>query len=628
MTQEEPNKPTQPAGTDQQVPGDQAPLQPAVKKQRLDDLDALEILDSAQGDGFVYLITTAMTLTGMPMAAIALFGEDRLWFRVHSRIGPWKLARNVTLDDRMIANPTEVLVVEDTRTDPRFADSRIIASDPRIGFYAGSPIVTAEGYAIGALCMLDNKPGSLNAEQITELRQLGRQVATLLEVRHAPRSQWGKLARERESARAKLAKHDHLTGVYNREGLLDEVDKMRASTLAREIGATSICVVDLIEFGDVNRKLGHDGGDKILQVVAEQIASTIPDRAILARTGDTVFVALLPEADNEEAQRIARAILQRLNRMISANGYDPIKIKVVIGVVTAAAGSGTELRQLLDSADDALDEAKLGGASTIATLGEPVREKLAHDAAVTRALAAVLESGGLDVYYMPLVRLEDRAVIGYEALARWTDPELGEVPTADFVRLAETHGMVGALDRIVLRQALTDFAAGRIPGDEVSVNVSPPGVLGDMTSQILEQLKATGVDPKKLVIEITERVAPGDNPLLEAALRELTKIGVRVALDDFGTGATSISSLRTLPFTRIKIDRTLTAGIEEGNPQARLVVEGIVLMATHLGLDTLAEGIETEEQAEILLEAGVAYGQGFHFGRPLPIPRDAVDESE
>jgi EAL domain-containing protein (putative c-di-GMP-specific phosphodiesterase class I) len=263
-------------------------------------------------------------------------------------------------------------------------------------------------------------------------------------------------------------------------------------------------------------------------------------------------------------------------------------------------------------------EAKRQGAgSTIIARWESFarRERIAN---LRTKLRSAIESEEIEVAYMPLVRLSDGAVIGTEALARWTDAEYGQIPPSEFVAISETNGFVSHLDAYVLERALAAFADGRVEGDELSVNISPRGVGPGFTHAVTTALKKAGVAPTSLVIEVTERAGLTGNPILIASLVALASTGVRIALDDFGAGETAIGHLRTMPIDRLKIDKGLIKDLaNDKSGSARAVVDSIAMMADSLGIETLAEGIEEEKQRTEAQGAGVKIGQGFLFGQPL-----------
>jgi EAL domain-containing protein (putative c-di-GMP-specific phosphodiesterase class I) len=249
------------------------------------------------------------------------------------------------------------------------------------------------------------------------------------------------------------------------------------------------------------------------------------------------------------------------------------------------------------------------------------------DTARTRTIEAdlpgVVDANQLVVHYQPIVRLSAAEWIGAEALVRWHHPELGVVMPDEFIPLAEDLDLIGAIDQHVLRVALHDMAAGRVPGHEIAVNASPADLVPGLPDVVAAELWDSGVAPAALVVEVTERLRVDQRPEAVQVLRELVDLGVRVAVDDFGAGATSLANLRQMPVARLKLDRSLVADLD--GPDARsaaLVVRALAQLSSDLGVEVLGEGVETPRQAEMLISEGVMLGQGFLFGRPAALSVD------
>lgn len=238
----------------------------------------------------------------------------------------------------------------------------------------------------------------------------------------------------------------------------------------------------------------------------------------------------------------------------------------------------------------------------------------------TSEIPGALERCEFDVYYQPQVCMADRRPVGCEALVRWRHPRLGLLAADRFIPIAEDDGQVRGVDAWVRGQALIDRAAGRLCGTEVAVNLSPNSLRPDLADVLVAELAEHGVGPRELVVEVTERVRVRSLNGAVDALAEVARVDVRLALDDFGAGATSITDLSHLPVHRIKLDRSLVSDLTgPAAPRGRLVVRAIRDLAEHLGMEVLAEGIETAEQESILLDEGITLGQGFLYGRPEPL---------
>ncbi len=416
--------------------------------------------------------------------------------------------------------------------------------------------------------------------------------------------------------------HDATTALPVRELLEKRIRQLAdGALLNNRIPTASVIAIDVSGFSNVNAAFGREAGDSVMRELAWLLAECLPADAKLARTDGTSFAALVPDADLSLAGAVAHAIHTRLADPILASGVEAVTVSAVIGCASCGEGGSIEPGLLLPTAEAACTEAKALGPRTTVAAGSDTGSAIARTSRMREALAAAIRGNALSVAYMPIVELADRAVSGAEALARWRDPEFGQVSPDEFIALAEQHGMVKLIDDFVMRTALSDLACGRLDVPVVAVNVSPAGVDSDLATRIRAALDESGVAPERLSIEITERAGLNDSPMICSALEDLRSLGVKVALDDFGAGATSIAHLRLLPISHLKIDRALVADlIGSDSERAQMVIAAIASMATGLGLETLGEGVETARQAEALIEAGVGFGQGMLFGAPAPLP--------
>ena len=607
------------------IPGGLHAVPTPNEADRIADLHELEMMNSPEEAEFNELVRMASLIAGTQMAMMTLVDSDRQWFKAKTGIEADGTPRDVSFCGHAIQTPDEAFIVEDTAADPRFADNPLVVGDPHIGFYAGVPIVTAKGHAVGTICVADTDPGKLSPEQLGALQGLGRQAAALLELRRRTNSLSAVLERERNRAAEFLEwqrTHDELTALPTRELLERRINQVvDAALLNGRVPTASVVVIEVSGFSYVNSRFGRGGGDSVMRELAWVLAECLPADALLARTDGTTFAAFIPDADLSLAGAVAHSIHKRLSTPIEADGVDEVTLSAVIGSASTGDGCAIAASDLLLTAETARTEAKTLGHSSTVAAGTDTGSALARSQRMRAALAAALRSEALTVAYMPLVRIEDGYVAGIEALARWRDPDLGQVSPEEFIALAEQHGMVRDIDEFVMRAALADFAAGRIDAPCISINVSPAGIDADFPSRVAEALTDAGVEGSCVAIEITERAGLIDSPELCLALKQVLELGVKVALDDFGAGATSVAHLRSLPISHLKIDRSLVSDLDgPDSERARMVVEAISKMARDLGLTTLGEGVERESQAKALIDAGVEYGQGMLFGAPAPLP--------
>lgn len=416
------------------------------------------------------------------------------------------------------------------------------------------------------------------------------------------------------------ALHDALTGLANRTLFDNRVDH----ALARHDRAgadIAVLWVDLDNFKSVNDLFGHASGDLVLIEVAKRLSTVVRCGDSVARLGGDEFALLLdsPLAPGEP-QAVAQRVLDALSAPVAMAQGDQI-VRASIGVALATPGVTAE--ELVRDADLAMYVAKQQGKGRAVTFEKSMRHEVQERLGTARELAAALEAGDqLALHYQPIVRLEDEEVVGVKALLRWQHPARGAIPPLSFIPLAEESGLIVELGRWVLQEATRQMAAWVAESPAltslfVSVNasarqLSEPAFVED----VRWALDQAGLAPEALVLEITETVAMQPaNGVLER-LMALRELGVRVAIDDFGTGYSSLGYLKRLPVDLVKVDRGFTADLNREAPSQALA-EAIVRLGATLQLETIAEGVESLDQAEHLRDLSCEYGQGYLFARPL-----------
>ncbi|MGW6441588.1 putative bifunctional diguanylate cyclase/phosphodiesterase [Lentzea sp. NPDC055074] len=407
-----------------------------------------------------------------------------------------------------------------------------------------------------------------------------------------------------EEALRDKAERDELTGLASRAHFLHVVREAMALS-----STAGLLIVDLDRFKDVNDADGHEAGDQYLKAVAARMVSALPPEAVAGRLGGDEFAVLAPGAEVEDVVRLAKSVLTELNGA-------PEQFGASIGVAVSGPGVGTA--ELLRDADTAMYVAKREGGNRIRLFHPDMGEQALIRQRDRTDLRTAVEDGQLVVHYQPIIDLATGAVTSAEALVRWQRPGRGLLGPDAFIGLAEETGLIVPLGQKVLeaacRQAVRWQAEGRSLGVTVNVStreLSTPGFLPRLDGVVA----ATGLAPGSLTIEVTESVW-ADGP----AMRSLVAVrdaGIRVALDDFGTGYSSLSYLQRYPFDVVKIDSSFTRALGS-NGRTEGVIRCIIALADVLGAQTVAEGIETPEQAEWLREAGCSYAQGYLFGRPAP----------
>ncbi|WP_161993505.1 putative bifunctional diguanylate cyclase/phosphodiesterase [Muricoccus nepalensis] len=429
---------------------------------------------------------------------------------------------------------------------------------------------------------------------------------------------------ERHAAEARiryLAEHDGLTGLANRAVLRDRLEEVLKHRRRRRGQAAEVAVlcIDLDGFKEVNELHGHEAGDVLLMEAARRLSSLVRSGDTVARLGGDEFAIV--QVGNEQpgaAEPLAARLVAALGLPYVSGKATIRNIGASIGVAVAPA-DGEAVDALLAAAGTALQRAKASGGRR-SVYYHPAMEREARERRALEAdLAAAVSQGEMSVAYQPLVDVGTRRVLGFEALLRWRHPARGMVPPDVFISVAEANGSIVALGEWALEQACAEAARWPVPLF-VAVNVSPVQVQrGPVFAEMVERVLArTGLPPARLELEVTEGVLIRETDAALEALRRVRALGVRIALDDFGTGYSSLATLQAFPFDKIKVDRRFVAGLGGGSAQDATIVRAVLGLARGLGLPVVAEGVETEEQLEVLRAESCAEAQGWLFGRPGP----------
>jgi diguanylate cyclase (GGDEF)-like protein len=402
-----------------------------------------------------------------------------------------------------------------------------------------------------------------------------------------------------------------LTGLPNRALFHDRLD-LALAIATRRSGPLAILFLDLDRFKIINDSLGHEVGDKVLVSVGRRLRSCLRNEDTLARLGGDEFAVLLPEiGDSSGAQTVADKLLGALNGPQRIGGHE-LTVSASVGVALFPE-DGTDVQHLLRSADAAMYRAKSRGGGRVETFTPLLEEQATKRQQLAVELGRGLRSNQLRVMFQPYRALAAGTIVGYEALVRWCHPQRGILDPSSFLSLAEDTGLIEAVDRWVLNEACRQ---AREWSSElaVSVNISPAFLRsGDLYDQVTDVLAASGLEPTRLTLELSERTLFDDDPDASSSLAKLADRGVGLALDDFGAGYTSLDQLRRLPITQLKIDRSLIDPLGHDDDDAPIVA-AVISFAHALGLSVTAEGIERQMQLSRLIELGCECGQGFLFG--------------
>jgi diguanylate cyclase (GGDEF)-like protein len=412
---------------------------------------------------------------------------------------------------------------------------------------------------------------------------------------------------------ADLAFTDPLTGLGNLRRFFDKVDRLILER-ADDPAPFAIGILDLDGFKPINDLFGRGAGDNILQQVAMRLGAAMDQHSTVTRVGADEFAFLYPLVFSEEAAR-ERALM--LIEILSAPydvGSRTARLSASVGCSLFYSGD-ENTETLVSKAETALYHAKRSGRGRVAVYTREMEEAAKRTTQIEQALRRAVAAGEVEPHFQPIVDLKTRRIIGFETLARWNDRDLGVVPPDVFIPLAEERGIIGPLSQLLLRKATE--TASQWPDDLfLSFNLSPSQLVDQNTAQnVLAILERTGFDPRRLEIEITESGLMTDPASAEKILHDFHAVGIRVALDDFGTGQSSLGRLRQFDFDKLKIDRAFVSSILDDKPSEH-IIRAILAMCEGLGMEVVAEGIEEEEQARLLVQFGCAGGQGYLFGKP------------
>jgi diguanylate cyclase (GGDEF)-like protein len=594
-----------PDANDMTTIGDGMSLEAIADGARLAALRDTGVMDTEpeqELDRFTALIAE---LLGVPVSTITLVDRDRqFWKSAHGLTGAWADARETPLSHSLckhLVATGEPLVVSDTRSDPRVADS-LAVRDMSITAYAGMPLVLADGHAVGALAAIDFEPHPWSVRRSRSLAALAEIVSSILDLR-------------RELNQRSL--HDPVTGLPNRSLTIAYGEQLSS---VGDGGGLLAVAVGIDYLSHISETYGTAQGDRLVSLVARRIAHQLSSDDILGRLTNDIFVVLRPRvADRTEALELAHGIRDAACAEPVTISGEEIEVLTSVGVATAAPGIDGDA--LIGRALACVEDARHGDRGTI-VYGPSVVEETATRRQLRAALSGAVRRGEISVNFQPIVELATGRTIGYEALARWRHPELGLVGPSEFIPIAESTGDIVLIGEHVLRTACTQLSIWRalVPRDRlgVTVNFSPMQLAVPNIAEVVTGiLTEAGLPGSALTLEITEGVFISSGAPQRRNLEAIRALEVQIALDDFGTGYSALSYLKRFPVDMIKVDRCFLDGLETDHRDAALM-RAILAIGMGMDLDVIAEGVETRAQREMLRLSGCHWGQGFLFAEPLP----------
>ncbi len=590
---------------------------PENEVERLSSLHAYKILDTEPEVEFDVTTRVASHLFNTPIALVALMDKDRLWFKSRQGVELEQLDREIAFCAYAIINPDELLVIEDLLEDPRFAENPLVSGAPGIRFYAGAPLRDRNGLALGTIAVLATEPREFSAEQRTLLRDLSVSVMTAIEARH------------RALELKQLATTDALTGLANRIQFQSalSLELSQARLTAQSIALMSM---DLDGFKGVNDSLGHQAGDAVLCEVAHRILPQIRSCDTLARLGGDEFAIIMGGGANvSAATALAERIVEAMRPPILLPGGEkqqvPMAVSIGIAVEDARA---TDAMSLFKKADQALYKAKsqarlrwnlfTGSSPTVtetpsSLVGDLDGGKLKPENC-TACAEGLTQPFPFSMAFQPIVSLSDRRVFAYEALVRGTGGEPAQTALKRVTRRSRY-----AFDQSCRRTAIE--LASRLgivtSGAYLSINFIP-GAMYEPEQCVRATLAAAQrakLPLDRLIFEVTEGDEILETEHLAKIFQVYQKFGMKRAIDDFGAGYAGLNLLANFQPDIIKIDRQLLQDIDRSPPK-RAIVRGVLSICRDLGIQPIAEGVETLSEYRTLHDLGIDLFQGYLFARP------------
>ncbi|WP_231738595.1 bifunctional diguanylate cyclase/phosphodiesterase [Novosphingobium sp. FSW06-99] len=433
------------------------------------------------------------------------------------------------------------------------------------------------------------------------------------------------VTRDRQSAEeaSQLATTDALTGLLNRRHMTN-ILKRTFAAFAPQRRPCAVMLIDLDRFKQVNDTLGHAVGDTLLKQVAQRLIKVVGDKDRICRLGGDEFQVMFPDVeDRGRLGDVAGRIITMLSEPYTIEG-NRCTIGTSVGIAVSPY-DGETADDVVRNADLALYAAKHSGRGRFRFYSNEMLESAEQRRHLEETMHDALIKGEFELHYQPLVDLASNRVVGTEALVRWNHPESGLISPALFIPIAEESTMICRIGEWILRKACED--AARWPGRvRVAVNVSPVQFADPQFPRIVATvLMATGLDPDRLELELTESVFLQEGEATDAMFKSLKGLGVRLVLDDFGTGYSSLSYLKNAPFDKIKIDQSFVRGATSNDNRNRAIISAIVALANALGMDTIAEGVETFDQLDMVRDLKIGMVQGYIYSKPVRVEHLFVD---
>ncbi|MEP4544979.1 MAG: EAL domain-containing protein [Saccharospirillum sp.] len=500
----------------------------------------------------------------------------------------------------------QTIEVSDIATDPLWDDYRELALGVGLKACWSTPITTQSNQVLGSFAIYYRDVRGPSEEQRVLIASAVHLAGIAID-------------RARAEARIQyMAHHDELTGLPNRSLLQDRIDGAIESARRRQ-SRTAVLMIDLDRFKHVNDSLGHQTGDVLLKEVAGRLQRCVRSSDTIARLGGDEFVISLPDIGfDTTASTVAAKVMHELEAPFFVRNQ-PLKLGASIGI-SLYPEDGDSAHDLLRTADTAMYSAKKSGRGQYCYFTHELNQAAHEHLVLLSQLQHAIRNDEFELYYQPLYRLSDNRLTGAEALLRWNHPDRGVLAPGEFMYLLEEHGLMVEVGHWVLQTACAEAANWHLQGlpCRVSVNLAADQFYrGNVLQSVKTALATSGLAADQLLLEFTETVLLHHSDSIIAIMHQLKRLGVQLSLDDFGTGYSSLSYLHRFPVDQLKIDRSFISAIDDYS-SAMDIVTSIIQLASSLGIQSVAEGLETRAQEQTLTRLQCNFGQGYFLGHPMP----------
>ena len=598
------------------------PRIPGDEEARLEELRSYCVLDTEANPKFDDISELTRFLAGTEIGIVSLVDSNRQWFKscVGAALGQQETPRDISFCGHTILQ-RDPLIIPDAREDPRFADNPLVVGEPFLRFYAGFPLITANGFVVGSLCAISRQPHQLNEDQINGIKRLAKltvqQLEYLRESTLLATQKGGEVDQLRSISSERLSSLDRL---INRDQMVQMLDLMFDMELESEF---TVMRCRFQDYERVNSTLGGIVAEEYINEAARRVLASIPRSASVARFSDAELIVLLPFfVEPNEVRKVAERILAFANN-IYRSGKHSLSMALSIGIATNHQNYDSSEAILADTSMAVRMASRFSGNAYRFIDGESrvaARESYRMESEFREAIAGK----ELEPFLQPIVDLSSGEPIGFEALARWPRVE-GLVMPDVFIPLATECGLTGVLDLLIIEKALAamPLLAQPVPLRDMRMSFNVSGILledRELRTRLLGLIDDNPCPPGwGLQVELVEDIFQDTSSEFSRFLEALVERQVRIAIDDFGTGYSSLARLTSLPIQAVKVDRAFVRKLGDDIESPRTLLRTMLTMLADLNLEITAEGVENDVQRQWLLRHGAGTAQGFLFSPPMSI---------